>query len=323
MDDKDKYRTFCRSRRDELPIYMQDWWLDAVCGERHWEAILLEGKKGQAIAALPLYLPIREVAVMPPFTQALGPWLEPSPADMKYTTQLGRRQAILKELIQRLPPTSYLAHNCHHGLTDWLPFYWAGFRQTTRYTYIIPAGTTTEKLHANMSANIRRNIAKAEKRYGAQVANDLSIDEFTRLQTATFDRQGERLSTYQQEVLPRLIEACRRQGQGDLWACRDEAGAILSAAFITWTGKQTYYIAGGSDARGRESGAQSLLLRTLIQQSIRQGRAFDLEGSMLPGVERFFRELGAIQTPYFQVTRGRLTWPLKIRMKLVRDYLKT
>ena len=68
MDDKDKYRTLCRERRDELPIYMQDWWLDTVCGERHWEAILLEGKKGQAIAALPLYLPIREVAIMPPFT---------------------------------------------------------------------------------------------------------------------------------------------------------------------------------------------------------------------------------------------------------------
>ena len=43
---------------------------------------------------------------------------------------------------------------------------------------------------------------------------------------------------------------------------------------------------------------------------------------MLPGVERFFREFGAIQTPYFQISRGRLSLPLKIRMKLVRDYLK-
>ena len=306
MDDKDKYRTLCRERRDELPIYMQDWWLDTVCGERHWEAILLEGKKGQAIAALPLYLPIREVAVMPPFTQTLGPWIEPFPTDMKYTTRLGRRQAILAELIRRLPSTSYLAHNCHHELTDWLPFYWAGFRQTTRYTYIIPADTTTEEIYANMSANIRRNIAKAEKRFQAQAESHISIDEFMRLQTITFDRQGERLSTYQQQTLPRLIEACRQHGQGDLWACRDEAGTILSAAFITWT-----------------TGATSQqLLWTMIQQSVQQGRAFDLEGSMLPGVERFFREFGAIQTPYFQISRGRLSLPLKIRMKLVRDYLK-
>lgn len=322
MDDKDKYRTLCRERRDELPIYMQDWWLDTVCGEKHWEAILLEGKKGQAIAALPLYLPIREVAIMPPFTQTLGPWIEPFPADMKYTTRLGRQQAILTELIRRLPSTSYLAHNCHHELTDWLPFYWAGFRQTTRYTYIIPADTTTEELYANMSANIRRNITKAEKRFQAQAESHISIDEFMRLQTITFDRQGEHLSTYQQQTLPRLIEACRQHGQGDLWACRDESGTILSAAFITWTNKQTYYIAGGSNTHGRESGAQSLLLWNLIQQSVQQGRAFDLEGSMQPGVERFFREFGAIQTPYFQISRGRLSLPLKIRMKLVRDYLK-
>lgn len=322
MDDKDKYRTLCRERRDELPIYMQDWWLDTVCGERHWEVILLEGKKGQAIAALPLYLPIREVAIMPPFTQTLGPWIEPFPVDMKYTTRLGKRQAILKELIRRLPSTHYLAHHCHHELTDWLPFYWAGFRQTTRYTYIIPADTTPEELYTNMSANIRRNIAKAEKRFQAQAGNHISIDEFMRLQTVTFARQGERLSTYQQQTLPRLIETCQQHGQGDLWACRDEAGTILSAAFITWTNRQAYYIAGGSNTHGRESGAQSLLLWTIIQQSVRKGRAFDLEGSMLSGVERFFREFGAIQTPYFQITRGRLSLPLKIRMKLFRDYLK-
>lgn len=322
MSEKEKYRLFCRER-DDLPIYMLDWWLDAVCGEKHWDVILIEGNEGQATAALPLYLPVRDVAVMPPFTQTLGPWLAPFPDDMKYATRLGRRQALLGELIGRLPTTSYMAHNLHPAQTDWLPFYWAGFRQTTRYTYIIPAHRAPGETLANMSANIRRNIAKAGKRFQARISDQLSVEEFIRLQETTLARQGGRLSAYQHVVLPRLVNACRQRGQGGLWACRDEAGALLSAAFVAWHGGQAYYIAGGGDERGRASGAQSLLLWTLIQEANREGLAFDLEGSMIPGVERFFREFGAIQTPYSQVWRGKLDLPHRIWMKLRRDYLKT
>lgn len=34
-------------------------------------------------------------------------------------------------------------------------------------------------------------------------------------------------------------------------------------------------------------------------------RIFDFEGSIDPGIERFYRSFGARQTPYFEVTRFR------------------
>jgi hypothetical protein len=43
---------------------------------------------------------------------------------------------------------------------------------------------------------------------------------------------------------------------------------------------------------------------------------FNFEGSMLPGVERFFREFGAIQTPYFTITRGKISLSDRLRIKL-------
>ena len=37
---KDEYRIWCRTAAG-LPIFMKDWWLDAVCMGKEWEAILL------------------------------------------------------------------------------------------------------------------------------------------------------------------------------------------------------------------------------------------------------------------------------------------
>ena len=43
---------------------------------------------------------------------------------------------------------------------------------------------------------------------------------------------------------------------------------------------------------------------------------FDFEGSMIPGVERFFREFGAIQTPFFTITRGNLSLLYRAWLKI-------
>lgn len=37
--------------------------------------------------------------------------------------------------IDNLPKFDYFNMNFHYSITNWLPFYWRGFKQTTRYTY--------------------------------------------------------------------------------------------------------------------------------------------------------------------------------------------
>ena len=44
--------------------------------------------------------------------------------------------------------------NFHYGITDWLPFYWEGYRQTTRYTYMLKD-----------IRNTKSNIGKYEFQY--------------------------------------------------------------------------------------------------------------------------------------------------------------
>lgn len=41
MGNKSKYRNLCAVEKN-IPIFSQDWWLDAVCGEENWDVIIIE-----------------------------------------------------------------------------------------------------------------------------------------------------------------------------------------------------------------------------------------------------------------------------------------
>lgn len=311
---KETYHTLCRTE-ESIPLFLQDWWLDAACGRTNWDVLLIENS-GCVQAAWPLYLPHPKIATMPAYTQALGIWFAPPTQDTKYATALEHRQALCKELLSRLKVRVFL-QNFTHAFTDWLPFYWNGYRQTTRYTYLLYNLKDMDRIWQNMNRNLRRNIRKAEEDYHITIRKGISVDEFLRVQALTFERQDKK-NKQPEEVLRRLINISRVREQGDLWGGYDEAGRLHAAVFVVWQKPCAHYIAGGSDPALRSSGAHGFVLREVIRAVSAHVEKFDFDGSMLPGVERFFREFGAIQIPYFTISRGKLRIWDRIRLKLKR-----
>ena len=108
------------------------------------------------------------------------------------------------------------------------------------------------------------------------------------------------------DILVKLINICRKRNQGDIWGGYDEQGRLHAAAFIVWQESSAWYLAGGGDPALRKSGAHSLILWEAIRYVSQYTDTFDFEGSMIPGVERFFREFGAIQ-PLLTITKGKLS----------------
>ena len=311
--DKERYRKLCKEE-DSLPLFSRDWWLDAACGKLKWDALIVE-KNGGVVSAMPLFTPLKGIAMMPVYTQTMGPWLRPEAPDAKYTHSLSRRQTILKLLVEALKDYPRFAQNFNYKITDWLPFYWDGYRQTTRYTYILSNIDDDNALWEGMSANTRRNILKARDRQGIIVRKGIPTRDFIKIQTMTFRRQH--LSAPRKpKRLFKLIAACRKYRQGDIWGAYDEEGRLHAVAFIAWQDSSAYYIAGGADPSLRSSGAQSLLMWECIRFVSQYTSTFDFEGSMLPGVERFFREFGAIQTPYFAITKGKISLLHRALIKL-------
>lgn len=308
-----KYRLLC-DKEESIPLFSRDWWLDTACGAGRWDVILIE-QKGQTVAVMPVYKPLPGLISMPPYTQTMGPWFPPAPEDAKYSTLLGKRQAICKELTALLKPYSSFLQQFPHTFTDWLPFYWEGYKQTTRYTYILYNIADEEKLWNGMAPNIRRNITKAKEKNGIIVRKGIPEGEFLNLFAATFKRQN-LPAPGDMNVLKELIARCRERNQGDLWGGYDNAGRLHAAAFVAWQPGTAYYIAGGGDPALRDSGAHSLVMWETIRYASLHSSAFDFEGSMLPGVERFFREFGATQTPYFTISKGKLSLFDRVRIKL-------
>jgi hypothetical protein len=104
----------------------------------------------------------------------------------------------------------------------------------------------------------------------------------------------------------------------NLYLTHDVDGHLHAALFIVLHGDTAYCLAGGCEPAYRHTHANCLLLFDILQSLAGRCRRFDFEGSMMRGVEGFNREFGAIQTPYFSITKGRLTFLRRARIKLSR-----
>jgi hypothetical protein len=314
MTNKQKYCQLCLSE-SSIPFFSKDWWLDAVCGQQNLDVVLLE-KGNQAIASLP-YLVKKKYGLTllstPSLTQTLGPWLRPFKA--KYAKQVAEQKKIMTQLIKQLPSHDYFCQNFHYSVTNWLPFYWEGFSQTTRYTYVLQDLSDEKILWDGLLPNIRTDIKKAANRYKLDVRSDLSVDDFLYVNEKTFKRQGRSLP-YPRSLVYSIFKACSEHEACKMFFAVDNEGRIHAANFIIWDDNSAYYLMGGGDPELRNSGATSLIMWEAIRFASQVTKRFDFEGSMIEPVEKFFRAFGATQMPYFQVTKtnSRL---LKLRSALI------
>lgn len=282
-------------------IFQKPWWLDAVAPGQ-WGAAEIKSEDN-IIARFPYVIKKRyggTILTQPPLTQTLGPWLHPSKA--KYANMLSEQKNLMTELISQLPPFDMFMQNFHYSITNWLPFYWQGFSQTTRYTYVIEDLTDTNKVWDGFLANIRTDIKKAQNRFGVEVYNEPDIDAFLDVNELTFVRQGKRLP-YPRDFVKRLDEACAAHDARKIFFGRDKEEKIHAAVYIIWDENSAYYLMGGGDPELRNSGATSLCMWEAIQFAATVTNCFDFEGSMLEPVERFVRAFGAKQKPYFTITK--------------------
>lgn len=280
-------------------IYRQPWWLDAVA-PGGWDEVVV--KRGEDTAArLPYVVEKRAgftLLKMPPLTQFLGPWLRPG--EGKSATRLAAEKDLMTELIEGLPPFDHFSQNFQYSITNWLPFYWRGFAQTTRYTYRLEDLSDRDRLWSELAENVRRAVRKARK--SLSVRHDLGLDEFLKLNALTFSRQGMEMP-YSEDLVRRLDAACLERSARKIFFAEDSDGRLHAALYLIWDGDSAYNLMLGSDPDLRGSGASSLVMWEAVRFASTVTKAFDFEGSMVESIERSFRSFGAKQTPYFQVSR--------------------
>jgi lipid II:glycine glycyltransferase (peptidoglycan interpeptide bridge formation enzyme) len=236
---------------------------------------------------------------MPALTQKLGILFAPSNA--KPVEEQSKNQRLATELMEQLGDTAGFHQNFHETFTDWLPFYWRGYAQTTRYTYVLEDISDPSVLWNNVRQKAKTEIRKAQK-LGIQIRDNLELPQFTEIIRKTFARQN-RTPLGSDELVRRLDAACSKNAGRKIFAGVDSRGRVHAAVYMTWSGNTAYTLMGGADPELRQSNAYRLVCWEAMVFANSIARRFDFVGSMLPQVEPVFRGLGAKQVPYFSISK--------------------
>lgn len=294
MNDKVlKYSAFCKNAED-LPIFLHDWYLDGVAGDEKWDVAIVE-EGGKAIAFMPYFLKSKwgfTYFTMPSFVKYLGPYILPAYRVLK------KEHLIQKQLIDQLPKTAAFKQGFSPLITNWLPFYWAGYQQTTRYTYRIEELQNLDAVYRGINRNLRRNIKKAEA--NLLLKEDLPIETFYLFNKKSFDRQGLPIP-YSLDQLKKHDDSLQKHNARKILYATDQEGKIYSVAYLIWDKTASYYHLSGDDPDYRNSGSGIWLVWKAIEYTSKELKlnTFDFEGSIMPAVEKIRVQFGAKQTPYF------------------------
>jgi hypothetical protein len=234
---------------------------------------------------------------MPKLIHTWGVVMEPIRG--RQVSAFARDMHILTIFAKTLARERFFVQSFHPSLLNSLPFYWNGFKQSLRFGYVFE-NCDLDQIWNGMGGSIRGHIRRAEN-LGLIVA-PCDSEKVASLCEKTFENQNKKLP-FSAEYLARICDAAKSNGAGECFAAIDREGRFHAASFLAWDHKRAYHVAGGSDPELRSSGAESLLLWTMIKFGAERCNVFDFAGSMLKPVERFQRNFGARLTPYNQVTR--------------------
>ncbi len=304
MHNKERYRKLCEEKN--IPLFMQAWWLDTVCTpeDKQWDVLLCE-ENGEIIGAMPYHIIKKwgfKIILQAPFAQYSGIWID-YPEDCKLHKRYSLEKRVMDNLIDQLETLNilYYSQNFHYSFTNWQPFYWRGFQQTTRYTYILKNIADIDMIFNNISPRYRKNLRKCEKEL--TVDFNLSAEEFYDLHKSSLAEKNDRIA-YSKQLFLSIYQATIKTEQSKIIAVRDKNNNLLSAVFFVWDTNSGYNLITARTKIAKSNDALIYMIWQTIKYLNGKTKDYDFEGSMIEGVATKNQRFGAKQVPYFKISKS-------------------
>jgi hypothetical protein len=290
----------------EMPIFLQNWWFDAVTAPegKEWNALLCE-ENGKIIAAMPYHLIKKygfKIIIQPQLTQYNGIWID-YPKDIKLHKRYSFEKQVMDNLIDQLENLrySFFTQNFHYSFMNWQPFYWRGFRQTTRYTYQIKDLSDLEKCFDNFSYAKQKHIKKENN--NLLIDFSLSANEFYDFHKECLKQKNASIE-YSQELFLSVYDEAIKREQGKIIALKDKNKNLHSALFFVWDKNSAYAMISTINPQFKSDGASTKMFWEAIKFVSDKTKVFDFEGSIIKNVAQSFQQFGAEQVPYFNISKS-------------------
>lgn len=308
MSNKQLYKTICE-QHPEIPVFSQYWWMDATCPE--WDAaIVTKGNHTKGVWAYPTEHKAGVSLIRNP---QLTPYMGPKvffPKDIKESNIDSYEYETITELLKQIQDAQVWNLSVQPNLKQAGLFKQYGLQQSVQQTFLLDLAADEATLRSNMKETLRKNIrqAEAEMTITNSPEHVAELYEFYKQMLARKGKSAHFTLAYMQ----RLVDACVAHDAGALWVAKSE-GKILGIVWQVWDAECSYALSLGQNPESENYKAMSLLLWHGIKEAKRRGqKTFDLEGSMDPGVERFYRNFGGARALYLVLSKNTSRiWKLK------------
>lgn len=298
--DDEKWNTFVE-RSPQGYIYHYTWYLDIVCP--NWKAIVIKNNQ-EWLAVMPLNIQRKwglSYIFQPLLTQFLGILFKPQ--DSKMEKNLSDKKDWITEIINYIPKQVKLFNYNFSPHFDYpLPFYWYKYQLFTRYNYELDLSEGKNRLLENLHTKTRYQIKKTQKENNVVVEVSSDIDAFI----SEHKKSGRSfLNTNIFSLITDLYKKAYTLNKATLLIAKSEDKILTGTIFMKY--KENWINLYGSLKNSQESEkrATEILLWKAIQMAVENGATrFDFEGSMIEGVERFYRKFGGKPVPYLNIQKN-------------------
>ena len=285
-------------------IFCYSWWLESITKSNF--KILAIFEDNLIVAGMPLAFDAQKKANEPPLTRTLGVLYK----NHKYQSKRKQISTERKWLIAMLKYVSlddFVQMSTHHNFTDWLPFRWNGFKQTTRYTYIINYyNKTIDDLWSMLEPETRRVIRRAEEA-GIRIELSDDFDLVYQFGCLSYERQGLKFRIPSSD-LKSLDDAIKTNGNRLIIKAIDNSSNIHAVLYVGYNQKSAYALLSGSDKNLRKLGGHTLIMWEAIKYFNNKVEFFNFGGSDIKQIEAHLKGFGGTLTPYFHIYNEKLLW---------------
>jgi hypothetical protein len=278
-------------------VFCYSWWLEAITGSNF--KILAVYDNNEIVAGIPLALDAGNKINIPPLTRTLGVLYKKQ--DYKSSRKkTSAERKLLSALLEKIPLNDFVQMCMHQNFTDWLPFRWKGFSQTTRYTYITYYRNRSEsELWNDLDPETRRIIRRAIEN-GISIEKTEDFDLVYKFESLSYERQGLRFRVPYSD-LKRLDDSIIKNGNRIIFKATDNSGRVHAVLYIAFSRRSAYALLSGSDPTLRKLGGHTLVMWEAVRYFSNKVEYFNFGGSDIERIEAHLRGFGGTLTPYFLI----------------------
>lgn len=273
-----------------------------------WKGIIVYNKMDKIMGLMPLLIKKKlmiNYALQPVFAQYWGICFS-SFSTSKTSKIYARKNKICKTIIDKIPQNLHLfSYNFSPRFDYPFNFFWNGFQLQTRYSYQVKLDEDPKKIRKNFSEDLNNKINKSINS-GFQIVNDKNTERLFQLLESDKSNQYSYLNEKESITQKKLFQYLSQEKMGKTLIMENRDGHSLAGGFFVKFNNTITFLTSVMEPNFRKQGSVALLMWEAIKDASGESQIFDFEGSMIQGIEFFFRKFGGRPVPYLNISKNKL-----------------